>query len=273
MRNTAPLVDDSPKIIWRPPSEAAPQAEAAVVGEDDLPAFATELSRAPLGTAAMPLLAVIVSLRRSDPPRDLFALRQHLAAAIGRFERSAIDAGCLADHVVAARYMLCSALDEAVATAPWGSGGEWSKYSLLAQFHNETWGGEKVFMLLDRIRQDPQRYHDLLEVGAYLLALGFEGKYRVINNGRVLLEEIRSDLMRQIRPRPTDPDDPVAAPFRPLAKSFVLRSYVPLRLVFVGAAIFVLVIYIVFESLLLAQADPVIDLLDRIGTAHGTGAS
>jgi type VI secretion system protein ImpK len=138
MRNTAPLVENSPRIIWRPPSQAAPPAEAPAVPDDDLPAFPTELFRGPLGAAAMPLLAVIVSLRRSDPPADLFSLRQRLAAAIGRFERSAIDAGCLADDVVAARYMLCSALDEAVATTRWGSGGEWSKYSLLAQFHNEN---------------------------------------------------------------------------------------------------------------------------------------
>lgn len=276
MRNRAPLVDDPPNVVWREPGDAGSQAAPDRAGgpaspDDDLQPFETDLSRSPLGAAALPLLAAIVSLRRSQAPRDLAALRQRLAAAVRSFERSAIDGGCLADDIVAARYILCSALDEAVATAPWGRGNEWSKYSLLAQFHNETWGGEKVFMLLGKIRQDPQRYHDLLELGAYLLALGFEGKYRVISNGRMLLEDLRDDIMRQLRPRWTDADDALSPPVRPLVSRPKLRSYVPLRVVFVCAALLLLVVYIVFEILLLNQAGPVIDLLDRIGASGGVG--
>ncbi len=48
-----------------------------------------------------------------------------------------------------ARYALCTALDEAVLSTPWGSGGDWGKQSLLITVHNEAWGGEKVFQLLD----------------------------------------------------------------------------------------------------------------------------
>ena len=47
---------------------------------------------------------------------------------------------------------------------------EWIKQSLLVHFHNEAWGGEKVFILLERLIREPVRYQDLLE---FLIPLFF----------------------------------------------------------------------------------------------------
>ena len=77
---------------------------------------------------------------------------------------------------MAARYALCTTVDEAVVTTPWGNAGDWSQLSLLSSFHNETFGGEKFFLLL-----------------------GFEGKYRVLPRGMLELEAIRDSLYRQLR--------------------------------------------------------------------------
>ena len=52
------------------------------------------------------------------------------------------------------------------------------------QFHNETWGGEKVFQLLAKLAQDVPTHRHLLELIYIVLALGFEGRYRVVDNGR-----------------------------------------------------------------------------------------
>ena len=51
-------------------------------------------------------------------------------------------------------------------------------------FHNETWGGEKVFQLLSKLAESRDANRDLLELMYVVLALGFEGRYRVIDNGR-----------------------------------------------------------------------------------------
>jgi type VI secretion system protein ImpK len=65
---------------------------------------------------------------------------------------------------------------------------------LLVQFHNETWGGEKVFQLLAKLAQDVPKNIDLLELLYCILGLGFEGRYRVVDNGRSQLESVRQRL-------------------------------------------------------------------------------
>ncbi|PJW96372.1 hypothetical protein CWI54_27535, partial [Escherichia coli] len=61
----------------------------------------------------------------------------------------------------------------------WANKNEWSKQSLLVHFHNEAWGGEKVFILLERLIREPKRYQDLLEFLWLCLSLGFRGRYKV----------------------------------------------------------------------------------------------
>lgn len=51
--------------------------------------------------------------------------------------------------------------------------------SLLVHFHNEAWGGEKVFILLERLLREPKRYQDLLEFLYMCFSLGFRGRYKV----------------------------------------------------------------------------------------------
>ena len=72
---------------------------------------------------------------------------------------------------------LCSALDEAVLSTPWGGQSEWGGQSLLVTLHRETWGGEKFFDMLQNICADPARHIDLMELQYVCLALGFGGKY------------------------------------------------------------------------------------------------
>src|SRR5690606_2760817 len=71
--------------------------------------------------------------------------------------------------------------------------------SLLSQFHNETWGGEKFFLMLDRAIREPARNLALLEFLYVCLALGFEGKYRVLERGRAQLDQVRDNLYRTLR--------------------------------------------------------------------------
>ena len=58
-------------------------------------------------------------------------------------------------------------------------------------FHNETWGGEKFFQLLAKLAQNPQQHGWLLELMYYCLALGFEGRFRIVDNGRTQLETLK----------------------------------------------------------------------------------
>ena len=152
----------------------------------------------PLVIAAKPLLNAIPQIRHSVSYDDLAGLRQCLIDEIRRFEVRGQQVGLPFEVIVGARYCLCTALDEAVALTPWGSSGVWSSSGLLVTFHNETSGGEKFFQLLARLSQNPCEHINLLELINYCLLLGFEGRYRVIDNGRTQLETIKQRLWQMI---------------------------------------------------------------------------
>src|SRR5262245_5455789 len=153
----------------------------------------------PLVRAASPVLMLAGQLRGSVSPMDVEGLRSHALDEIRRFEEQARSVGSVNEIVLAARYVLCAALDEAVLSTPWGAQSEWSQHPLLVTLHREAWGGEKFFDMLDRISADPARYLDLMELQYLALAFGFGGKYAVLDRGYDRLAAIQQDLYRKIR--------------------------------------------------------------------------
>jgi type VI secretion system protein ImpK len=163
------------------------------------PAEAFNIGLNSLVAAACELLSEVVRLKHSQTSEDLNGLNERLTANLKLFEVRALHSGVESSQVMAARYVLCSVMDEAVAITPWGCESEWSQMSLLSTLHNETSGGEKFFQLLDRLSKNPVKHLSMLELMYLCLALGFEGKYRVQPRGALELEGIRDSLYRQIR--------------------------------------------------------------------------
>jgi len=163
------------------------------------PAESFNISLNPLVAAASTLLSEVVRLKHSFEGEDLHALNQRLSGELKLFEHRALHDGAESSQVMAARYVLCTVIDEAVVTTPWGNESEWSQMSLLSSFHNETFGGEKFFQLLERLSRNPVKHLPMLELMYLCLSLGFEGKYRVMPRGMLELEAVRDSLYRQIR--------------------------------------------------------------------------
>lgn len=153
----------------------------------------------PLVAAASGLLSQLARLKHGRDREELRTLKRELTRDLEQFEARATQNGIESSQLVAARYVLCTVLDEAVVTTAWGHGSSWSQMSLLSTFHNETFGGEKVFQLLDRLSKNPTRHLPMLELLYVCLSLGFEGKYRVQARGALELDGIRDGLYRQIR--------------------------------------------------------------------------
>jgi len=151
-----------------------------------------------LVVAANALLNAIPDIRHCVTHADPAGLRQQLIDEIRQFEMQCQRAGLSYEMIVGARYCLCTALDEAAALTPWGSRGVWPGSGLLVTFHNETWGGEKFFQLLAKLSQNPREHLWLLELINFCLQLGFEGRYRVLDNGRSQLETIKRRLLQMI---------------------------------------------------------------------------
>jgi len=153
----------------------------------------------PLVNAASTLIAVFEKTRNTLSHSDVGGLHQRLSNEIRAFQTRTQDLGIKPEVALAARYVLCSALDEIILNTPWGAESQWPQKTLLSIFHNETSGGEKFFQILDRMRQTPAQNLDMLELLYILISLGFEGRYRFANRGRDALEQVRDELFKIIR--------------------------------------------------------------------------
>ncbi len=147
----------------------------------------------PLINAAASLIAVFEKTRSSMTHSDIGGLHQRLVSEIRNFENKLREQGVAPEITLSARYVMCSVLDETVLNTPWGSESAWAQRTLLSVFHNETSGGEKFFLILDRMRQSPAENLHMIELMYVCLSLGFEGKYRLMARGRDAVEQIRDE--------------------------------------------------------------------------------
>ena len=220
----------------------------------------------PLEAAAEPLLSLIMRLKNTVTHPEPERLRQRMMDEIQTFSTTARNAGVDEKTVFRARYVLCTTLDEVVLNTPWGRASDWSENSLLITFHNETWGGEKVFELLDAIIQDPRKNLDLLELTYLCLAFGFQGRYRLLENGRSRLEEQRERTYNAIRSARGDFERELSPHWRAnTQEQNPLVRYVPLWVVGAVAAALLLLAYALFSWLLNRASDPVFSAMSSIG--------
>ena len=198
-----PVADRRLNQSWMP-NQGSGQDEVA----SDLPEIISGSN--PLVMAANPVLNLIPQLRATAHHPDPAALRDFLIEQIKTFEMRARQAGIGNETVIGARYCLCTVLDETAAQTPWGGSGSWSQHSLLVTFHNETSGGEKFFQLLSKLAQNPQQHSDFLELMYYCLAMGFEGRFRIAENGRTQLETLKQRLLSILATTKGDVERPLS---------------------------------------------------------------
>ena len=246
----------------RPP---APVPEAEPIPEPAREMLGVGLN--PLVRAASPLLLLGGQLRGSTSPMDVDGLRRHALDEIRRFEEHARSGGVANEIAVAARYVLCAHLDEAVLSTPWGSQSEWAQHPLLVTLHREAWGGEKFFEMLDRVSAEPGKYLDLMELQYLCLALGFGGKYHLVDRGHERLAAIQQDLYRRIRAERGAAPPELSLHWRGLEdrRNPVIR-YVPWWVAGIAALAVLAVAYTIYYANLASFARPVHAELAKIGT-------
>ena len=248
---------------WSAGKPPEPEATGAFREVADAPVPEHGLN--PLLAVANRLLMLAPQIRQTRQVADPAALRQSLSQGIRDFVNEAQGRGIAAERVMAARYVLCTVLDEAAADTPWGGSGVWGSYSLLASFHNESWGGEKVFQLMARLAENPEANLDLLELIYAATALGFEGRYRVVDNGRSQLEMVREKLAQIIRQQRGPYPQALALhwPVQPRKQAKVL-SWLPLAVIAVVALLALAAIYGVFLAALGQRSEPVYERIQSL---------
>lgn len=212
----------------------------------------------PLLAAANPLLDVVPQLRATLQHPDPTGLREFLAQGIKTFEARAQAGGVRPEKVIAARYALCTLLDESIASTPWGGSGTWAKQSLLVMFHNEGWGGEKFFQLLSKLAEDPATNRDLLELMYVCLALGFKGRYQVQDNGKEALDTLRERLAQMLRKQQGDYERALSPHWQGVdVQRKTLFTALPLWIALGGLGLIMLGAYFGLSYVLNEKSDPV----------------
>lgn len=246
------------------PGRPAPQPRAPM-HDTGAAYFRTDRGLNPLVNAASTLIAVYEKTRQSVKHPDVGGLHQRLVNEIKAFEARARDQGIRQEIILSARYLMCSVLDEAVLNTPWGSESAWAQRTLLTVFHSETSGGEKSFLILDRMRQAPADNLDIIELFYICLSLGFEGKYRLINRGRDALDQIKEDLFAIIRRQRGEYERALAAHWAGLGNMRnPLAEYIPMWVVIALVLAVLFFSYTGFRYWLHGLATPVAEQLFSI---------
>ncbi|MDJ0806355.1 MAG: type IVB secretion system protein IcmH/DotU [Gammaproteobacteria bacterium] len=266
--------DDSDRTVIRPspggrrPSPAASAPPAYSTSPPPLQRVNLSVDRGlnQLVVAAGPLLSLLGKLRNTPTHRDVAGLRRRMEDELKNFETQALRSGINRETVNAARYSLCTVIDEIVLNTPWGNESSWSTESLLILFHNEAWGGEKFFLILERMLKDPPRHVDMLELMYICLSMGFQGKYRVLEGGMRTLDGIIDSTYHAIRLQRGDYEQDLSPHWQGEEQPReALRHYVPLWVVGALSGVLLLSIYLVFSTFINQASSPIFKTLHSIG--------
>jgi type VI secretion system protein ImpK len=185
MRNAPPAPPPAPAaaVLPMPVRVAAPAVVAAHAGS------------APLLRAADALLGSMPRLREIGTLPDPAGLRAQLLQRVAAFEAEAAAAGASPSHIAAARSLLCSFADEAIAASPWGAQGSWKAHALAPTPIPDP------LQIAEQALADPQAQAPLIELFHVALALGFEGRWGDTPQGKAQLDSLAARLHAQLPSR------------------------------------------------------------------------
>lgn len=252
---------DADRTIIRPrPGGASGQAAAAPRTAAPLgtPAAPRGLDNAlplvgvnPLVAAASPILAALIRLRGRASHPDPDGLRRSMIEAVREFEQRALHTGMDTRSLRAARYAICATVDDLVLSTPWGSHSAWTTQSLTSLFHNEVSGGERFFDILEQMEREIGRHGDVVELMYLCIALGFEGRYRVLPRGNATLAELRDNVFRILRTRRPEYERELSPHWRGVGTGYTgLRNPIPLWAIGLGSLLLAILLYLAFNFLL-----------------------
>ena len=180
---------------FAPPPPAAARQVSSLPGDDIPLPEAPQQVRNRLMTEAGPVLALAAAVRagRARPPLPQF--HKIATAAIARFEK-AIQPGLSAEAYQRARYAVCATVDDIAQNLPGQTNdtAEWARRSMVVTFFHENIGGDRFWQLTDDMLGRPQQNIELIELFHACLAAGFEGRFRVMADGKRRLHEIMQQL-------------------------------------------------------------------------------
>ena len=255
--------------------QAAPLAPSRLADDDvPLPQTAREVRNIML-TEAAPVLALAAAVRAGRVRTPMAQFHREATAAIATFDR-AITQHYPEEKRQRAKYAVCATLDDIAQNLPnvGGDGAEWARRSMVVQFFHENIGGDRFWQLVDDLLRSPVENRDLIELFHACLAAGFEGRFRVMPDGKRrlhevmqrlngALEHVRSISLMEVSPHWRGEDVPAAKP----------GFWRYIMLAAAGAAAFLLLAYIIFALILMFSGQAASDRIAAINPADPLGLS
>ena len=238
-----------------------PQAAAlapSMLNEDDVPLPATprEVRNVMLGEAG-PVLALAAGIRAGRVRTPMPQFHRQATQAIANFDR-AIAQRYPEETRQRAKYAVCATIDDIAQNLPGlgTDGAEWARRSMVVQFFQENIGGDRFWQLVDDMLRTPNDNLDIIELYHACLAAGFEGRFRVMPDGKRRLHEIMARLqgalahvrglsMIEMAPHWRGEKAPVG--------KVGLWTYVAVAAA--AAALLLLLVYIIFRLVLMSTSD------------------
>jgi type VI secretion system protein ImpK len=214
---------------------------------------------------ALPLFALVMRIRKLDSHPDVPSLFKRISRQIEALGEEQALGGYDASTQSSFRYALCTFIDEAVMSTPWGSDSTWAQRSLLSVYHEETWGGEKFYTGLTRMMREPETNRDLLEVMYVCLCLGFKGRHNLSVHGAAEHQAVIVRLHRILRAVRGEAPDLLSHPLANVAsRSYRVRRPIPWWLPWASTAVLMLAAFVTYRYRLGLITDRVIPLLDGL---------
>ena len=211
------------------------------------------------------LISLCCQLRIVDGHHDVAGLRQQCIDLIKSYEQDLRNESLNPELIQSARYCICCFIDETVLNTKWGENSQWSSESLLSTFHNETFGGEHFYILLDNALQNPTTKWQLLELMYLCLSLGFIGKMRFEEQGQSKLEDYREAAYQVVKDNKPESKRDLSPGWKDkIAKGAELQQSFPIWVAVTFFAAVMLFVYMGFSYKINEYLSPVYDELTQL---------
>lgn len=164
------------------------------------------------------LLSLAHSARTQPELGNPEEVRSRILSLLSRADEQGRELGYDTLQVDEGRFAVVALLDEVILSSAWGGRDLWRGNPLQRELFRINVAGEEFYTRLDRLRADAKENHPSLEVYHTCLALGFEGKYKLLGQERLqaLIREVAGALsksgstgMDHLAPAWRRPDDVV----------------------------------------------------------------
>lgn len=154
----------------------------------------------PIIAAASPLISILERIQIASKLPELDALHQDIThefkAFYSRFHRHHYSE----EFHFLANYLLCATTDEILGKSYLRMQGEVKIFNAFTPISHNNIGPEHYFFdITNYIMSLPEQFLDLIELSYFCLMIGFEGKYHLQADGRIVLDNLIEHLFQTIQ--------------------------------------------------------------------------